>query len=398
MKNSNIEGHSVYKKKIWEKINRLSDLKDFKEHPGLITKFKGGHFYKNFIDVSKLKKFEKFKSKKKIRMSVDTKSDLDFFNLSYEYLKMQNKKFNYANVQNLENLYKSNNSHVHQQKPFTKKQNIYLISSKSDKIGLGHYKRSLCLKREIEESFNSLVKLFLIKNNRDMSKLKKIKNNFLIVDLPENLSKKLFIKYKPKKSIFLDNTKSYKNILNIIPGIVAPKKNYLSGKKYLIINRDINLINQKIKNIENYNVVIPGGVSKVPDNIVKYCIKNKHEKFLFIINKKNNYKHLKSLIKNNIKFTENPKNFLEIVKLSKRQIIRHGVLTYEILAMKKKPFIWKFNETKKRIRDINYLEKKGLVNLFNELNFFNKKNLIEKKEIIPIGAQGLLKEIVRIVK
>ena len=44
---------------------------------------------------------------------------------------------------------------------------------------------------------------------------------------------------------------------------------------------------------EKYNIVIPGGVSKVPKKIKDFCINNKKEKFLLVINKKNKKKKLK---------------------------------------------------------------------------------------------------------
>ena len=399
LKNSNIEGHAVYSKKIWEKINKLSDLKDFKEHPGLVTKFKRDHFYKNLIDVTKSKKFEKFKSKKKVRMSVDTRSDLNFFNQAYLHLKYLKKKFNYKNVKNLENIFKENNSHVFQQLPFSKKIKVIIITSKSYKIGLGHLKRSQSLKREIEESTNFEVKLFIIKNMKDLNKISKIKDLNLVIDLPNHLIKKIYYKFHPKNSIFVDNTLKFKNVLNIVPGIISPNKNCLSGKKYLIINRDIDLINNKKKIVkEKYNIVIPGGVSKVPKKILDFCINNKKEKFLFVINKKNNKENLKILKQNKIEFLQNPRNLFELIKASKRQLIRHGVLTYEILAMKMKPFIWTFDENKKRNDDIRYLKKKGYANIFNEVNFFKISNLISKKKKIDVGAQGFLKKVIELTK
>ena len=398
LENSNIEGHNVYKKKIWYKINKLSDHKDYKEHPGLVLKYKKKKFQIKNIDANKSKRFQKFKENKKIRMSVDTKSDLDFFNLSYQFIKKQKIFFNYENVQSLKKINYLCNSHVVQQTPFVKRITVYLITSKSNKIGLGHYKRSQSLKREIEETSNYSVKLVLLKNSKDLKKINKLKNHFLIIDLPKELLNKIYLKYKPKKAIFIDNTTKLKNIINIVPGITKSNKNYLSGEKYLIINRDINLINHQYKKIENYNIVIPGGVSKVPEKIIKFCTKEKKEKFIFIINKKNNYKILNTLKKNNIQFLDNPKNFFKIIKQSKRQIIRHGVLTYEMLALNKKPFVWKYNETQKRITDINYLNSKGLINTFNNKNLLKTNYKLGKKNKFKIGAEGVLKEIIKYTK
>ena len=89
---------------------------------------------------------------------------------------------------------------------------------------------------------------------------------------------------------------------------------------------------------------------------------------------------------------QNPRNLFELIKASKRQLIRHGVLTYEILAMKMKPFIWTFDENKKRNDDIRYLKKKGYVNIFNEVNFFKISNLISKKKKNRCRSAGLFEE------
>ena len=61
---------------------------------------------------------------------------------------------------NLENIFKENNSHVFQQPPFSKKIKVIIITSKSNKIGLGHLKRSQSLKREIEGPQILKLKLF----------------------------------------------------------------------------------------------------------------------------------------------------------------------------------------------------------------------------------------------
>ena len=83
---------------------------------------------------------------------------------------------------------------------------------------------------------------------KDLNKISKIKDLNLVIDLPNHLTKKIYYKFHPKNSIFVDNTLKFKNVLNIVPGIISPNKNCLSGKKYLIINRDIDLINNKKEN------------------------------------------------------------------------------------------------------------------------------------------------------
>ena len=91
------------------------------------------------------------------------------------------------------------------------------------------------------------------------------------------------------------------------------------------------------------------------------------------------------------------KNLFELIKASKKQLIRHGVLTYEILAMKMKPFIWTYEESKKRNDDIKYLKRKGYVNIFEEINFLKNLNLINKTKKINVGAEGFLKKVIEMI-
>ena len=153
----------------------------------------------------------------------------------------------------------------------------------------------------------------------------------------------------------------------------------------------------KIGSIQNFNIIVPGGVSRVPNQIIDFCVKSTNENFLFIIKKKNNLKNIKILRKNNIPYLENPKNFLELLKLSKKQIIRHGVLTYEILAMLKKPMIWTYKENSKRMIAIKFLKNKGLINKFNEKIFYSKDHNLDNKLAFDTGCQSLIHQIKRII-
>ena len=72
-------------------------------------------------------------------MSVDTQSDLDFFNLIFLICKKRNIEFNYENLI-ANKKYKFINSHVNQKKinfeELIKK--IYIITTKNKFLGLGH--------------------------------------------------------------------------------------------------------------------------------------------------------------------------------------------------------------------------------------------------------------------
>lgn len=396
-KNTYIEGVDIYKKKIWPKINFLSKTVSFKEHPGYVLNYSKNLFDIKHIDVKKNSAFDEFKTSNKIRMSVDTQSDLDFFRIAYLSLKKRKKKFTYENVHKLKKIYQSINSHVFQQKPFLKKKYVYIITSKSNQIGLGHFKRCQTIKREIDESTEFNTKLIILKNENKILKLKKLKKDVVLLDVPGLMAKKILKIVKFKKVISIDNIINYKNAINIIPGLINKIKGTFSGKKYLIINRKINYLNYKNDKIQNFNIIVPGGVSRVPKQIIDFCVKSTNENFLFIINKKNNLKNIKILRKNNIPYLENPKNFLELLKLSKKQIIRHGVLTYEILAMSKKPMIWTFKENSKRMIAIKYLKNKRLINEFNEKIFYSKDHNLINKLAFDTGCQSVIHQIKRII-
>ena len=150
--------------------------KDYqKEHPGFVVK--------EFPNMFNIRKFVplKYEVGKKFRLSVDTLSDLDFFNSHYDYLKTKNKKFNLKNVQNSKN-FNYLNSHVVQKSAFTKAEpNIVIITSISKKYGMGHYSRSKVIFREITECISSNVvilclgKKFQDKNFYHKNKIKFIK-------------------------------------------------------------------------------------------------------------------------------------------------------------------------------------------------------------------------------
>ena len=69
-----------------------------------------------------------------------------------------------------------------------------------------------------------------------------------------------------------------------------------------------------------------------------------------------------------------------------------------MLALNKKPFVWKYNEPQKRIKDINYLNSKGLINTFNEKNFLKTNYKLGKQNKFETGAEGVLKEMIKYTK
>ena len=91
------EGLSLFRTEAWNNVNQMSVNHHYQEHPGSIEKVKHNKF-----DITYYKP-QKYEIGKKFRISVDTKSDLDFFNLLYEKLKINRNQFNLKNVIKLKN-------------------------------------------------------------------------------------------------------------------------------------------------------------------------------------------------------------------------------------------------------------------------------------------------------
>ena len=111
-----------------------------------------------------------YEMNKKYRISVDTESDLEFLNYVFYLLKKKKKEFNLKNFLRIKNL-QILNKHVLQRDPIQKKIKVLIITSKDKQVGLGHFKRSLVIKREINERFNSTIDIFNINSNSNFKKL-----------------------------------------------------------------------------------------------------------------------------------------------------------------------------------------------------------------------------------
>ena len=155
------EGISTFKTKSWKEVFLNTKKKYQEEHPGYIIKEQP-----NLFKITNYKPLN-YEIGKNMRLSVDTESDLDFFNCHYNYLKNQGKEFNLKNVLKSKN-FNSLNSHVVQKKANPEKDpNVIIITALSKKIGMGHFVRSRVLLREINETYTSSVKLYILgkKNN-----------------------------------------------------------------------------------------------------------------------------------------------------------------------------------------------------------------------------------------
>ena len=395
------EGITLFRTKIWKKVNQLSLRSHQQEHPGYIVK--------EFPKLFKIGKFvpKKYEFYRPIRLSVDTESDLDFMNLNARYLKKQNKQFNLKEVLKSKN-FNYINTHVTQKKAIEEKKNNFIIlTSQSKKEGLGHFSRSKIIFREINEVLTSNVKIYCIGKSffdesfiyRERLKfLEKINyslfeaNDTIIIDLPKNQIKKLdLIKLKKNKIIFIDNYKNLKNSMTIIPSIRNPnkiKKNFLIGKNYLILPRK-SFLYKEVNLNRNQNFFLNSGSIKISKDFINFISDNNLN---LIVGRLISKKQIKLLKDKKIKYLVNPKNLFEILSSSKEIFCKFGVSTYELISIGKTPIIYDFNEVGERLKDIKFLFKKGLVKLIR-----NKK-IISNKKVLKISINTCLNNLIKVIQ
>ncbi len=394
-----IEGIDLYRKNLWKKIYQNSKAsKELMEYPGYIIKTKPFLFKEKKLSG---KKIVVYQSKKKIRLSIDTQSDLDFFKALF-ILNKDKKKIDYKTAYNYKKL-SILNSHVAQKKNVEiLSDKIILIGLYSKKYGHGHISRLKTIEREINETITSDIKklIFEFKGNLNINffinkiKLKNYKNKIFIIDVPNFLIKKLKFLLSNNKVLVIDNVVKHKNAINIIPSLRKPdinKSKYIYGKNALIIKREVNFANLIYKKTKNYIFIFPGATGTVPKNIINFCIKHPNLNFKIFSRKKN-------LNIKNIKFFSKKNDFLKISKEAKAVITRLGVYVYECLALNKKVFVWDHKENGERLKDIKYLEKNKYVKIFNSDTFCNDLRLRNFKYAnINAGAKKISEIIKQIL-
>ena len=396
------EGITLFRTQSWKKVYESTSETYQKEHPGYVVKEYPKLF--NICDYKPLK----YEIGKNLRLSIDTESDLNFFNSHYYYLKDRGKNFNLKNVIRSNN-FNFLNAHVMQKKAsINKEPKICIITMSSKKVGIGHLSRSKVLLREINETISSNVKLLVIgKKLREQSSIYQKKIKFI-----SKLSNSLFYKYEkiildlPKKNfdkvkdnllnrknvVVIDNYRNLKNTKFIIPCIRKIKSkndNLFSGKDFLILSRDILKERRNIKKTHK-NLLFLSGSGNLNNNIFNFLKKNKKNTDLIIgpLISKN---ELQSIKKNKINFIINPENIFNKIVNANDVYCKFGVSTFEIIALNKKPIVFNFNEKGERKKDINTLYKLGLIKIFK-----NNK-LIFKKSKLKIDINFALKNIINVI-
>ena len=124
-----------------------------------------------------------------MRLSIDTKSDLDFFNLIFHILKKKKKIFNYQNVIKLKK-FKYLNNHVMQVKiedKTKKKINIFLKHNEKKFLN----QKIQIFKRELSEIYSPNISIYQLnlfkKNYKKINILKKINKKDINIFFVKNL-------------------------------------------------------------------------------------------------------------------------------------------------------------------------------------------------------------------
>jgi spore coat polysaccharide biosynthesis protein SpsF len=388
------EGIKLFRTKAWSKVNKLSNNKILQENPGYIIKLKPKKF-----NILKLEP-QKYELGKKSRLSIDAKSDLDFFKIIYQYLKLKKKKFTFKNASRYNCFVKFNyiNNHVKQKKPNEKSsKKFYLVTSANKYLGLGHYKRIKIIEREIRERFTSNVQIILLDSPRKSKidnylyisskqfnnlKYNKI-NDYFIFDLTteylKNLSKKIL---NIRNLIFIDKYLDIRNSLKIIPAISLHsnlKKRLYAGKRCLILNREI--INQnQLNKFQSFELkkeyLTIGGTGFINSEILNLA---NRKNLSLILSNLVNQKTIKYFIKAGFKkIIFNPKDIFKLFSQSKKIYCRFGVTTFELIGLNKVPYVLHNCENNERLKEINYLKKKKMINCNSKFQSKKNKILINK--------------------
>ena len=392
------EGILLTKTRIWDYVNKNSKTKKYQEHPGLFIK----ENYKDFVymDVP-YKSNDQYQN---LRMSIDTKSDLDFFNIIHLLCKKNNLEFNFKNFLFFKK-YRFINSHVNQKnKNFKIKKDIYLVTSKNHLIGLGHYKRMSVIKREISETMSIIPKVVLIKNIKEINFFKKKflinnKNKIFVFDLPKKYFKKFCNIKMHYPKIIIDNLKTLKKDVTIIPSINNINKISSSKPNYFTIDRNLLFEYTKwliYKKKYRYDLaIITGGTYQMNNEVLSVISKlNQRLKLIFLLGPYANDENIKALKRREINYIYNPKNYFKLILNSKNVLSRFGTSIYELMAINKKPIIYFHNDSKSRKKDINNLFKLNYAIKFNKNNLLNsKKNYLFKLKGMSFGAKNVISVI-----
>ena len=400
------EGIILFKSEAWNKVQKNSTNLILQENPGYVLSVK-----KNLFNFTKLKALKKDIGKK-IRLSIDNMSDLQFFRLVNYHSKkdlvsysdtIKFKRYNYINKEIIQKKVKEQ-----------KKKKIFILTSANKKIGYGHLARSKVLYRQISETYSTNINYVFYKtefnfnlknyiNNEKYLNYQNFKKNIpnncvIIIDLPLSYFDKEIRYLKKNQSVIIDNYSKFKKHINIIPTIKKIKnKNYnntFSGIQYLILSKDILFEKLKFKRKKIQALFLFGSTKSPEKKILEDIIKSKIKNYLIVLGAYVKKSTIKNLRNRNFNISVNPENYYEILCMSKKVICIYGVSTYEAISIGLKPSIYiPSNETKERLSDIKFLNNKNFSKNYDYQDLLNIKEYSKINPEISFGGVNILRFI-----
>ena len=143
------EGIILFKNIAWEKIQKESADPVFQENPGYILSIKS-----HLFNIAKFKA-SKNDLGKKLRLSIDTMSDLQFFRLVNYHSK--NDIITYKDCVKFRRYNLINKNIIQKKVKEPNKKKIFIITSANQQIGYGHLARSKVLLRQLLETYSTNV-------------------------------------------------------------------------------------------------------------------------------------------------------------------------------------------------------------------------------------------------
>jgi len=273
------------------------------------------------------------------------------------------------------------------------KKKVIFLTAYSSKIGYGHFIRCLNFSKVITNKYSNItlytistdiknkitknIKItnFKTKKKENFNILKDLKNSIVIIDFPKKyLNQYEFLKIK-NKLILIDNYIKHKNCYTIYPTIIPFKKKDQSygGKNWIILNPKINKIRIKQTKEIDRALILYGG-SLLPSKKIILHFKNLFLNYLFVLGPLVNNDKIKFFKKNKINYVKNPKDFFTLIASSKYIFTRYGISMYEALSLRKKPIVFIQNEKNKRKKEILFLMRNKIIDIF-----YLNKNIFKSK-------------------
>lgn len=174
-------------------------------------------------------------------------------------------------------------------------------------------------------------------------------------------------------------------------------KNYnntFSGIKYLILNKNLLFEKLHFKKKKIHILFLFGSTRSPDEKILKDILRSKIKNYLIILGPYVKKVVVRNLRKRNFKILVNPKNYYEILCISKKVICIHGVSTYEAISIGLKPSIYSPpNETKERLSDIKLLNNKNFSKNYEYQDLLNIKEFSKINPEISFGGINILRFI-----